>query len=574
MHLSGGTYDEAVASFRWEIPERFNIANAICDRHAASVPDATALIYESAAGGVESWSFRRLQQSANRFAHALAELGIGRGGVVGIHLPQCPQTVIAHIAVQKLGAVALPLFNLFGPDALQFRLEDSAARVLVTTIGSFERTEQALRSSQTLKHVVLVAEEPACSSFGEGAGNFRQLPASPEPSLADGEGARCIHHFNSLIVAASDGHVCLDTRADDPAILMYTSGTTGNPKGVLHAGRVLIGHLPGVVLPHEFFPKAGDRFWTPADWAWAGGLLDVLLPSLYFGVPLLGSARAKFDPEWAFAFMARHSARNVFLPPTALRLMRQVEAPRERYAYDLRSLGSGGETLGADLIAWGRETFGLTINEFYGQTEVNLVIGNSASLCPVRMGSMGRALPGHIVEVVDDDGNVLPRGTPGVVAVRRPDPVMFLEYWQRPEATAEKFRGDWCLLGDIAIQDDDGYFWFKGRDDDIINSAGYRIGPSEVEECLLKHPAIAHAGVIGVPDAVRGEAVAAFVVAKPGVTTGPALAVEIQAYVKQHLAAHEYPRRIEFIDDLPTTITGKLRRVDLRALAETKSLTA
>ena len=550
MHLGGATYEETYATFRWEMPQRFNIATAICDRHAEAVPTATALIYETSDGEVESWSFRRLQQAANRFANALEALGVVRGSIVGIHLPQCPESVMAHIAVQKLGAIALPLFNLFGPDALQFRLTDSAARVLVTTAAAFERIEDAVRGVDTLAHVVVVA-----------TGGI-----SPPPR-GEGGGGVSIHAFPALLAAGSDRCPTADTGPDDPAILMYTSGTTGNPKGVLHGGRVVIGHLPGVMVPQDFFPQAGDRYWTPADWAWAGGLLDVLLPSLYHGVPVVGSARAKFDPEWAFAFMARHGIRNVFMPPTALRLMRQVESPRERHAYDLRSLGSGGETLGADLIEWGRETFGLTINEFYGQTEVNVVVGNSAPLFPVRPGSMGRAIPGHIVEVVDEAGEVLPPGTPGIVAVKRPDPVMFLEYWKKPEATAEKFRGDWCLLGDIAVKDVDGYFWFQGRDDDIINSAGYRIGPSEVEECLMKHPAVVHAGVIGVPDELRGEAVAAFVVVKHGVTTGDHLAREIQAFVKQRLAAHEYPRRITFIDELPTTITGKVRRVDLRAMA-------
>ena len=281
---------------------------------------------------------------------------------------------------------------------------------------------------------------------------------------------------------------------------------------------------------------------------------------------VVGSARTKFDPEWAFAFMARHGIRNIFMPPTALRLMRQVPGPRSRHAYALRSIGTGGEKLGDDMMAWGRETFGLELAEFFGQSEVNLVIGNSPKLFPVRPGSMGRAIPGHVVEIVDDAGHVLPAGTPGIVAVRRPDPVMFLEYWKRPEATAEKFRGPWCLLGDVAVKDEDGYFWFQGRDDDIISSAGYRIGPGEVEECLTKHPAVAFAGVIGSPDPVRGEVVAAFIVPAHGFAPSPELADEIAQFVKQRLAAHEYPRKIRFLAELPMTITGKIRRVDLRKL--------
>jgi acetyl-CoA synthetase len=246
--------------------------------------------------------------------------------------------------------------------------------------------------------------------------------------------------------------------------------------------------------------------------------------------------------------------------------MRQVPSPRTHHAYAMRSIATGGERLGEDMMAWGRETFGFDLSEFYGQTEVNLVVGNCASLFPVKAGSMGRAIPGHTVEVVDDRGNVLPPGTPGVVAVRRPDPVMFLQYWKQPQATADKFRGDWCLLGDVTVKDEDGYFWFQGRDDDIISSAGYRIGPGEVEECLAKHPAVALAGVIGTPDPVRGEVVSAFIVLAKGHEPTPTLATEIQAFVKERLAAHEYPRRIRFIEAMPMTVTGKIRRTDLRKL--------
>jgi acetyl-CoA synthetase len=538
MHLAGATYEEACATFRWEVPARFNIARAICDCHAERTPDATALLYEEADGQLRPWSFVQVQAEANRLANALKHLGVAAGTIVAIHLPQCPEALISHVAIQKLGAVALPMFNLFGPDAIDYRLRDSGARVLISTPEALERNAEALRDIETLRHVIATGDK--------GPGSAQS--------------------FWTLIERAAAHIDTADTGPDDPALLIYTSGTTGNPKGALHAGRVLLGHLPGVMLPHDFFPQPGDRFWTPADWAWAGGLLDVLWPSLYHGVPVVGSARTKFDPEWAFAFMARHGIRNIFMPPTALRLMRQVPDPRTRHAYALRSIGTGGEKLGDDMMAWGRETFGLELAEFFGQSEVNLVIGNSPKLFPVRPGSMGRAIPGHVVEVVDDAGNVVPAGTPGIVAVRRPDPVMFLEYWKRPEATAEKFRGDWCLLGDVAVQDEDGYFWFQGRDDDIISSAGYRIGPGEVEECLTRHPAVAFAGVIGSPDPVRGEVVAAFIVPARGFAPSSELADEIAQFVKQRLAAHEYPRKIRFLDELPMTITGKIRRVDLRKL--------
>jgi acetyl-CoA synthetase len=529
MHLAGATYDEVYRSFRWEVPERFNIADAICDRHARATPEAPALIIDDGEGTTDTWSFARLQQAANRLANWLRERGIGRGDIVAIHLPQCAASAVAHIAVQKLGAISLPVFNLFGPDAIRFRLIDSGAKVLITSAQGQARLVGNVEGIGTLKEMLVVGR----------------------PDWA-------------LIEKASDQFTNVATTSEDPALLMYTSGTTGNPKGVLHAARVLLGHLPGVMVPHELFPQPGDRMWTPADWAWAGGLLDVLWPSLFHGVAVVGSARPKFDAEWAFRFMADHQIRNVFMPPTALRLMQQLPANPARPKPNLRSLGTGGETLGADMIAWGQEAFGLTINEFYGQTECNLVIGNCAGLFPVRAGSMGRAIPGHIVEIVDDAGNVLPPNTPGIVAVQHPDPVMFLAYWKRPEATVEKFRGDWCLLGDVATKDADGYFWYQGRDDDLINSAGYRIGPDEIETSLMQHEAVQAAGVIGAPDPLRGEIVVAFVVPRPGRVASPDLAMALQAYVKTRLAAHEYPRDIIFVDELPTTITGKLRRTDLR----------
>jgi acetyl-CoA synthetase len=543
MHLSGKTYDEVYRTFRWELPERFNVARAICDVHAGRTPEAPALLYEQSDGSLRSWSFAEIAASAGRCANVLAHLGVGSGTIVGIHLPQCPESLITHVAVQKLGGIALPMFALFGPDAVGYRLSDSGARVLVTTPEVLERTGDALRDIDTLAHILTVSGEPAGGA----------------------------HDFWSLLQRAAPDAPTADTGANDPALLIYTSGTTGNPKGALHAQRVLLGHLPGVTVPHDFFPQPGDRFWTPADWAWAGGLLDVLFPSLYHGVPVVGSVRAKFDPDWAFAFMARHAIRNIFVPPTALRLMRQVAAPRDRHDYRLRSVGTGGEKLGEDMMAWGRETFGLDLCEFFGQTEVNLVVGNCPSLFPVKAGSMGRSIPGHLVEVVDDRGNVQPAGTAGIVAVRRPDPVMFLEYWKKPEATAEKFRGDWCLLGDVAVKDEDGHFWFQGRDDDIISSAGYRIGPGEVEECLGKHPAVALAGVIGTPDPVRGEVVTAFIVPAQGCEPTPALATEIQMFVKERLAAHEYPRKVRFVDAMPMTVTGKIRRMDLRKLDRERS---
>jgi acetyl-CoA synthetase len=527
----GNSYDEVYGGFRWVLPERFNIGVACCDRHATGA-GRLALVYEAPDGTVERFSFDDLKRLSNRCANALRGLGIRAGDRVGVLLPQCPETAIAHLAIYKLGAVAVPLFVQFGPDALEHRLADSGARALITDGDNLAKVPRGLPDLAT----ILVVD-------GDGAGHQLFWPA---------------------LERARDAFTPADTESDDPALIIYTSGTTGRPKGALHAHRVLLGHLPGVQLPHDFFPQRGDFYWTPADWAWIGGLLDVLLPSLYFGVPVLAHRAPKFDPEEAFALIGRHGVRNVFLPPTALKMMRPVPSPRARFGFDLRSVASGGEALGEDILAWSREALGVAVNEFYGQTEANLLVGNCASLFPVRPGSMGRAIPGHLVGVVSSDGERVPSGETGIIAVRRPDPVMFLGYWNNPEATTAKFVGDWCLTGDVAIEDPDGYIWYKGREDDLISSGGYRIGPTDIEDCLMKHPLVLMAAAVGVPDKVRGEIVRAFIVPRPGAAPGAALAGEIRAFVGERLAWYQAPREIRFVDELPLTATGKIMRRELR----------
>ena len=534
MRVAGKSYAEAYGGFRWEVPERFNIAEAVCDRHLGG--NRLALIHEGADGRPVEFSFEHLAERSRRLANALAAHGIARGDRVGILLPQCPEAVIAHLAIYRLGAIALPLFTLFGPEALAYRLNDSGAKAV---ISNDEGTAKLLALRD-------------------------RLAAPPLLVSTDGPNDRSVLDWSALLQAASPDHRRVETAAEDPALIIYTSGTTGNPKGVLHAHRVLIGHLPGVEVPHEFFPQPGDRMWTPADWAWAGGLMDVLLPSLFYGIPVLAKRLAKFDPEDAFALLARHGIRNAFMPPTALKIMRQVSRPRERHGYALRSIGSGGERLGEEMLAWGRETFGFTINEFYGQTEANLTVSACASIMRAPSGSMGRAVPGHVVEIVDAEGQVLPPGETGTIAVKAPDPVFFLRYWNQPAATADKFRNGWLMTGDTGHRDEAGNFWFHARNDDLIISGGYRIGPTEIEECLMGHPATAMVAVVGVPDPVRGEVVKAFIVPRAGVAADDALRADIQAFVKSRLSAHEYPRQIEFRDSLPMTVTGKIRRKDLR----------
>ena len=529
------TYEDAYNTFKWQIPEFYNIGIDICDKWARQ-RRRLALIYENEKGHLEKYTFWDLKNLSNKLAHGLRAFGLGSGDRLGILLPQCPQTAISHIACYKVGAVAIPLFTLFGTDALEYRLSNSEAKGLVTDAANLPKIMEIWQNLPHLK-TVLVTE-------GE----------KPEKVLG----------FWEVVEKGSSDFQALKTRADDPALIIYTSGTTGPPKGALHAHRTLLGHLPGVEFPHNFFPQEDDLFWTPADWAWIGGLIDVLFPSWHHGIPVVAHRSRKFDPEEAFHLIAKHKIRNAFMPPTALKLMRQVQDPKSRHSYRMRSIGSGGETLGEELLDWGREVMGLTINEFYGQTECNLIVGCCADVMVIRPGSMGRSIPGHEVDVIDAQGNPVKDGTVGEIAVKRPDPVMFLEYWRKPDATRKKFIGDWLLTGDLARKDPDGYFWFNGRTDDVITSAGYRIGPAEIEDCLMKHPAIAMVAVVGKPDEVRTEIVKAFIVPKAEVTPGPDVEKDIKTFVKTRLAAHEYPREIEFVHELPMTATGKIMRKELK----------
>jgi acetyl-CoA synthetase len=538
------SYPALASKFRWQVPDRYNIGVDVCDRWAAEAPDRIALTFVGPDDRSRDYSYGELRDWSNRLANLLVQLGVLRGDRVAVLLPQAPETAVAHIAAYKLGAIAVPLFALFGPEALQYRLGNSGAKVVITNGEGAAKLAEIRGHLPDLKHVLCI----------------------------DGDTLRC----SDLAAALADQPLTFEpvnTAADDPALIIYTSGTTGQPKGALHAHRVLLGHLPGVEMSHDLLPQPGDRIWTPADWAWIGGLLDVLLPALHHGVPVVARRFEKFSGEAAFQLIQDFGIRNAFLPPTALKMMRAVPEPEKRWRLAMRSIASGGETLGAELIEWGRRVFGLTINEFYGQTECNMIVSSCAGLMPARPGIMGRAVPGHRLAIVDEAGAMVPEGTLGNIAVRRPDPVMFLEYWRNPAATAAKFAGDWLLTGDTGVMDAEGWIKFVGRDDDVITSAGYRIGPGEIEDCLLGHPAVRLAGVIGKPDPERTELVKAYIVLKEGHAPTDTLAREIQAHVKTRLAAHEYPREIAFVDELPMTTTGKIIRRELRARAAAEGKT-
>ncbi len=533
MLVPADDYAGLLRAFSWQVPPRFNMGVACADAHADG-SGKPALIFVEETGAVRSYSFDELKALTNRFANVLVAKGLAPGDRVAVFLPQAPETAIAHIATFKAGMISVPLFTLFGDEALEFRLTASGAKVLVTDLGGLAKLTRVRDHLPDLAHVFVI---------GPDAGGALS--------------------FDAVLAQGSDRFTPVNTGPDDPGIIIFTSGTTGNPKGALHGHRVLLGHLPCIEFVHQYMPQPGDLHWTPADWAWIGGLFDVLFPSLYFGVPVLAHRAKKFDPDAAMALMADHHVRNVFLPPTALKLLRQADV--KHAGLKLRSLLTGGETLGAELGAFVQERLGVEAREIYGQTECNLVVGSNSSFFPIRPGSMGKAIPGHDVRIVDDAGAELPPGTEGHIGIRRGDPVMMLEYWKNPEATAHKYAGDFLLTGDMGRQDEEGYLWYVGRADDVITSAGYRIGPGEIEDCILKHPAVALVAVVGVPDALRTEAVKAWIVPKPGIAPSEALEKDIQDFVKTRLSAHEYHRHVAFTDTLPMTATGKILRRELRA---------
>ena len=542
-------YREICAAHRWSVPPDFNIARAVCGRHASD-PDRLALLWEDEDGATARYSFAELQRQANRLSNVLRARGVARGDKVAIILPQRPETAIAHVACYQLGAVSVPLSFLFGPEALEYRLANSEAKVALCDPASLPNLVPIVRGLPGVSLVIGVA-------------------GAREAWTEDWAG---------LLAAASDAFTPVATAATDPALLIYTSGTTGPPKGALMPQQCLLGNLPGFIYSHDVFPQEEDLFWSPADWAWTGGLMDALLPSLYFGRPILGF-RGRFDPERALALMAKYRVRNTFLFPTALKMMmKAVPQPRSRFAVDLRSVMSAGEAVGTTVFSWAQEALGVTINEMFGQTEMNYIVGNSHTLWPAKPGSMGRPYPGHRIVVIDDAGDEVPAGELGEVAVHRigsdgtADPVFFLEYFKNPEATARKFTGDWCRTGDLATRDGDGYLWYQGRADDMFKAAGYRIGPAEIENCLVKHPAVANAAVVPSPDETRGNIVKAYIVLAAGHEPAPALEEDIRRHVKTFLAPYEYPREIEFIPALPMTTTGKVQRRVLRERERARKL--
>ena len=540
--ISGGTADDRPAV--WPLPDRFNIADMCCDRWAKAQPDRLALIEARDTHEVRHWSYADLFQAANQLAHYLRAQNITDGDRIAVLLPQGPEVLIAHFAAYRIGAVLLPLFTLFGPDALHYRLSDSGAKLVITDSDSLDKLAPLSGTLPNLSEILVCGR------------------TNDEPTT---QGTVTVRSFWAEVNQMPKTEIAAVSGADDPAMLIYTSGTTGHPKGALQAHRFLMGHLPNIEISHQGFPQTGDKGWTPADWAWIGGLMDLALPCLYYGVPLVSYRQTKFDPEQTFQFIAEHQIKNMFLPPTALKLMRRYELTADDLPdMAVRTIASGGEALGASLLDWARRVLAVEINEIYGQTECNLVICTARPTgLPVPDGAMGQAVPGHQVCILGPDGCPAEPGTIGEIAVKAPDPVMFLRYWNKPEETAKKIKQGWLLTGDLGCQDENGFFTFISRDDDVITSSGYRIGPAEIENCLMQHASVSLAAVIGLPDAIRTEAVTACIVPATG-SGSDKLADTLKQHVRERLSAHLVPRRIIWMDQLPLTATGKIRRKALR----------
>jgi acetyl-CoA synthetase len=580
-------YHALHSQFRWLVPDEFNIAE-VCSRRWAQASDATKRIAVYADGaGVEPrfHTYAELQHQANRLSGALASLRVGKGDRVAIVMPQRFETAVAYMAVLQLGAVAVPLSQLFGPEALEFRLRDSDAAVAICDDSAILNVLEARNTCEALRHVIGVGDS-ANGDAGGGAAAMADLD------------------YATLLAAQPAEYAPVATQADDPAVLIYTSGTTGNPKGALIPHRALIGNLTGFVCSQNWFgfdpqargplpelpqPKTRSVFWSPADWAWTGGLMDALLPTLYCGRPIV-AYNGRFSPQVAFELMQKYDVTHTFLFPTALKaMMKAYPQPRKFFKLKLQAIMSAGEAVGDAVFGYCQRELGVTVNEMFGQTEVNYIVGNCSIFYPAKPGSMGKGYPGHRVAVIDEAGNECPAGVVGEVALHRldvhgePDPIFFLGYWKNPQATLAKFTGDWCRTGDLALRDADGYLWYQGRSDDVFKAAGYRIGPGEIENCLVKHPAVANAAVVPKPDAERGALVKAYVVLTPEAAAERGdepisreawetrLMIDLQRHVKGKLAPYEYPKEVEFVDALPMTTTGKVQRRVLRLQEEARA---
>jgi acetyl-CoA synthetase len=509
-----GRYDDICAEHVWRVPDRYNIAADCCDKHPR---DKLAMVHERFDGGQRELTWGELQDLSNQAANLLASHGVEPGDRVAVVLPATPETAAIFFGTWKLGAILLSMSVLYGDDGIAHRLNDSQPKMLVTDAANAPRFSTA------------------------------EVPV--------------IELTREALAGCSTDHATADTSAEDPAQLYYTSGTTGLAKGIVHAHRYLLGHEEFVYC-HEV--EDGERFHGMGEWAWAAGIAPLLGPWRLGAVQCVYQREAGFDPQKQLDFLARHEVTNVFTTPTAMRSMMAIGDAGERYKCRFRRVCSAGEPLNPEAIRWFREQYGVTVLDYYGLTESYPLVANYPWM-EVREGSMGRPMPGWDVHILDEDENDVPRGERGEICLRaRTNPHYPLGYWNNDEAARETFGGEWFHSKDAAVMDEDGYIWYAGRADDVIISAGYRIGPFEVESACIEHPAVREAAAVASPDERRGAVVKAFIVLAAGHEGSDELAADISDFVRRRLSQYAYPRKIEFVDDLPKTLTGKIRRIELR----------
>ena len=531
----GASYEEVCEKFSWDIPETFNVADAVCDRWAAEDVSRLAMIHEDSRKNVTEYTFGELKSYSNQMANLFVSLGLVKGDRVLVVLTQGPECAISHIGCFKSGMVSCLASVLFGPDALKHRLNTSKARVCVTNSENLAKIASIRRECPDLEKIIVV----------------------------DGDGGEEAIAFWSSLEGQSTQFNVVKTRAEDIAWINYTSGTTGQPKGVLQSHRVLLGNAPLFQYFFDYLRKDSDVLWSPADWAWVAGFIDIFLIGLHSGCPVLTTEMKGFDAQECFRTLQKYKVTVSLLTPTVLKLMRQIDAEQE-FNLDLRVVLTGGEAVGKELAEWADKRFGLAIAEGFGQTECNGMIGTNPRLMEVRHGSLGKSMPGGDCTIVNDDGEVVDPGIQGNIAIKRPHPAMFSGYLDDPEASAAKFVGDWMITGDLGERDTDGFLWFCGRKDDVITSSGYRIGPTEIEDCLLKNDAVQFSAVVGVPNEKRTELIKAFIILSEGYLPSEELAESLKDTVRRNLAKHEVPHLIEFVEEFPMTTTGKIIRRELR----------
>ncbi len=527
-------WDEIFAEAEWDAPERLNIAHEVCDRHADD-RGKVALYYAGKNGERETLTFWELAEESNRFANVLSDC-IDSGDRVFSYLPRIPEHYVALIGTLKAGGVWGGVNERFGPDGIAYRLDDCDAKAVVTTAANRDTIEKALEDAPSVEHVIVISDD--------GTG-IRRGDVSYHAAMEDAE----------------TEYETAETGGEDDALLYYTSGTTGLAKGVLHKHR----WVAGVAATQRFAVdlQPGDCYWSTGDLGWLTGPINTL--GAWFWGATLFTYEGEFDPETWAGLLDEYPISVLFSVPTAYRMLRENESVLDGADLDLRHALSIGEPLSAGVVAWGEDTLGVTIHDTYGQTETGNMIINNYPTMEIRPGSMGKPLPGIEAAVVDPEtGDPLEPGETGEIAQRGDYPCFFAEYWNKPEKTADCFVNDWYLSGDLGHLDEDGYFWFEGRADDVIISSGYRIGPFEVESSLGEHPAVAEAAVVPKSHRERGNIVKAYVVPSASANPTPELAEDIQNHVKEELSAHEYPREVEFVDELPKTVTGKIRRTELR----------